>query len=740
MQLSDYVREKLKQYKPPVLFNFNHENNFVTDIIETKDVRGNILFFGEDRSEALKILAQNTAFLDWFILVDEDFNLEILGEPEEDLDIEKMFEQVYKAGRFEYRKEQIQMARLIYEAFETSKNAIIEAPTGTGKSLAYLVPAVVFSRKRGKRIVVSTNTKNLQQQLLKKDIPVLETVTDFRVAVAYGRNNYLCKRKVENLLSRGDAFLFESDMHSKLKEFMVSTETGLKSDFFSTEKGISDNFWSLVESNSLSCAHRSCPYYKSDCFFYRARKKLDHAQIIVANHHIVLSHSIMENAEILPEFGVLIIDEAHNLEKNATSYYTQTISSSDVLNVFDMLYSVKKSKEYGLLVNFDEEELKNNIFNTKLKLNEMFDQFMKSLKKEEIIVDERNLEEFFNFFNSLVGVLNGTQIVLKLFFSKLDETEAVDFKAIYNTLGVFVETFKSFEKVERKGDVYWIKKFKKTVHFNITPVSVRDALKMHLLDKLESTVFTSATLSVNGDFEFFKRLIGIDDAIEFIAKSNFDYEKNSRLFLVYDMPKPEDSGFIDAVSNVLLSLGNALRNTRKGVLTLFTSYKMLDSVYKKVSDNIESMGFFVFRQGELDNFEILNRFARGRGFLFATSSFWEGIDVKGEELSVVVIVKLPFEVPTTPIEKVRYDALKREGVNPFLEYSLPKAVIRLKQGLGRLIRQKDDRGVMIVLDSRITNMFYGKIFINSLEYMKQERVSKDEIQECISNFFDSFSD
>ncbi len=739
MQLSNRARDKLELFSMPALFSFELSGDIITDINETESLSGNVLFFSDSLDEAIELLARNLDSIDRFVVVDGDLNVKVLGEPEKEANIEGIFEKLYKSQEgLEYRDEQIKMANVIYQAMESSKDAIIEAPTGTGKSLAYLVPALIYSKKHNKRVVISTNTKNLQQQLVNKDLPILESVFDFKVALAFGRNNYICRRKAENLLTKGNTLLFETDAYSFLKEFLSSTETGLRSELYSKE-GVDETVWPLVESSSISCAHRKCPYYRSGCFFYRARKKLDHANLIVANHHIVLSHSIMEGAEILPDFDVLIVDEAHNIERNATNYYTQTAKTREILSLLDMLFSLKKGKEIGLLSGFDCDSLKESIKKTKGNLNTLFDKLMATMEKDEVIIANNNKNKFSVIFGDVAEELNGVSLKLKQFISSLDEVEVVDFQSVHIAINQFKNMVLEFLEPSSDGSVYWIKRFKNSLHFNITPLNIRDALKNYLLEKLKSSIFISATLSVGGDFDFFKKMVGIDDAVEFIAKGDFDYERNSRLFIVDDMPKPDEDSFGDAVSQSLLSIAKALKGSSRGVLTLFTSYKLLNKVYDRVEHKIKKLGFSLFRQGELDNFELLRKFKEGNGFLLATSSFWEGIDVKGEELSVVVIVKLPFEVPTTPVEVARYDSMREEGLSPFFEYALPKAVIRLKQGLGRLLRQKQDRGVMLVLDSRIVNKSYGKVFLKSLDYMKQERISRNEIEKRIVDFFSSFS-
>ncbi len=735
MQLSKYVKDKIIECDLPQVFHFKHKDGVIVDIEETEELKGDLLLASLDKSDAFAILESHMEEIDWFVFVDDKFNVQVLGEPEDEQSLEGIFDELYKKSGFEKREEQVKMAKLILRAFEESKNAIVEAPTGTGKSLAYLVPSILFSKKHNKRVVVSTNTKNLQQQLLKKDLPALESLVKFKAAIAFGRNNYICKRKAENVISRGDVFLFESDIYSEIKEFLLSTDTGLKSEFFSKDNGLDESVWSMFESDSLSCAHKRCPYYKGQCFFYRARKQLDLAKLIIANHHLVLSHSVMENADILPEFGCLVVDEAHNVEKNATSYYTNTVTTTDIIKLLDMLFTSKKGKERGLLAAYDEPDLKGKIVDTKRNLEVIFDELMELLKENETVINSRNLDRFTDTFNEMIDIISNMQLSFKRFISGLEETEAIDLKAVYSKLESILNLISSFREIESDSQVYWLRKFKKSIHFNITPVDVREALRHYIFENIDSVVFTSATLSVNGSFDFFRRSLGIDDALEFSAKGNFDYKENSRLFLVYDMPTPDDSRFAKNASDVLVSISKPLKNSNRGALILFTSYKLLNEVYELSHEELDKIGFNVLRQGMFDNFELLRKFKKGKTFLFATSSFWEGVDVKGDELSVVVVVKLPFEVPTTAVERVRYELMKSEGVNPFLEYSLPKAVLRLKQGLGRLLRQKTDRGVMVVLDSRIVTKSYGKVFLKSLDYMKQERISKNEVEKCVSDFF-----
>ncbi|WP_035586853.1 ATP-dependent DNA helicase [Hippea jasoniae] len=733
MKIDEDSFEKLLAEHPPCLFEVKVIDDRIIVLDKTQQVEGDLLFFGGDRFEAIEFAFDYQDVIGWLFFSDGE-NLEIIAKPDNALDTDEIFKKVFSSDGFETREEQLKIARFIEKLFKEARHGIIEAPTGTGKSIAYLVPAVLHAKRHSEKVVISTNTKNLQLQLFNKEIPFLKRFVEFKAEIAFGRNNYLCKRKVESIFSKGDMLLFDGDSFSYIKDFYKTTTTGLKSEFFS-QYNIDESLWRLVESSTLSCAHSKCPHYKKDCFFYKVKDRLERADIIVSNHHLVLSDSVLEHAEILPEYSCLVFDEAHNIEKNATNYYTNSTTTSEILRLLDMLYKKGLKTESGLLANFDGiEELKNLIVEQKNLIESIVETFLKGFKKREAIALEvEGLTDFAKELSNCIGkVINS----LNNFIKDRDSSEIVDIKGVFLLLSNIRDIIESFLVFDNRDAVLWIEK-SGGVKFNITPVDVKKPLNDFLLDKLNSVVFISATLSVADSFDFFKNVVGLDNADCYIAHSNFNYQDNSVLLVVDDLHEPKDEEFDIDVAEALKDIAKALETNKRGVLVLFTSYRMLNNVFESVADFIQSKGFDILRQGELDNFELLNRFKKGGCFLFATNSFWEGIDVKGDALSVVVITKLPFEVPTSPIQRFRYEKLKKEGVNAFYEYSLPKAVLRLKQGLGRLIRSKDDRGVMVVLDRRIFSKSYGRVFVESLSYMNIKRIKSSEIESSIVDFFDS---
>ena len=738
MELTKHSKEILKSSKKPSFFKIAINGNIVDIIEETTEIEGDILIFDENKFSALETAADNLEKLNWVIFTDSSFNLEVIGKPAKSLSIDGIFEQIYKNEGFKKREEQLKIAHFVYESLKNSKIGMIEAPTGTGKSLSYLVPAVLFAKENNKRVVISTNTINLQRQLILKDIPFLQKFMDFNVEIALGRNNYICKRKVENAINSGNLFLFENDAYKELKEFILQAEEGSKNEFFSQKRNLTEEGWNAFASLSLSCAHKNCPYYKKGCFFYRARKRLSQADIIVANHHIVFSHSIMKNAEILPEFDAIIFDEAHNIEKNATNYYTQTVSSNEIISLLNMLYIRKKRKESGLLARFEDNSIKRDTEETRKNLETLFRKIAEKVEKETKI-DKNNIKDFKEDIILMLDIIDGFLITLKEFVANLNESEAVDIKSIYTAIYENRDLLERFLNIEEEeSNIFWIKRFNQSIHFNITPIYIDKALEEFVYSELSSILFVSATLTVNNTFDFFKKSVGIEQAEGFIAKTSFDYKNNCRMFTVEDMLNVENRDFSKAAADAIVDISEALEGN-KGALILFTSYKMLNDVYNHAKERIKDNGFSTLKQGELDNFKLLSKFKKGRSFLFATSSFWEGVDVKGEGLSVLVIVRLPFEVPTTPIEKARFELFKKEGRDAFLEYSLPKAILKFKQGIGRLIRDENDKGVIVVLDNRIIKKPYGKWFIESVDYIKHKRVRRDEIKKAICDFFANFS-
>ncbi len=727
----------LNKSEIPSLFRVNISEETVT--IEEKvegNVYGNILVFSDSMEDAFDVGVQYRDVIDYLLFFEKERqDVVVLGEPEKPvLSIEEIFGRIQKIFKdFEERKEQIKLSKEIENCLEEGKFGIFEAPTGTGKSLAYLIPSILYAKKHSLKVVVSTNTINLQRQLMEKDLPVLKNIIDFDAKVALGRSNYLCKRKADSIFKKGNLFLFEDGSYEKLKSFVNSTKTGVKAELFTSANAIDEALWESVASTSLTCAHTKCPYYKNRCFYYKARASLESADLIVANHHIVLSDALVKEAGVLPDYDAIIFDEAHNLEKNATNYFTQTVSTVEISKLLDRLYMKKKRKETGLLSEVAEDKKKTECVNELKKVKEAIEEvleFFGGLKEDEITVNAENFYEFKPPINILSDAVYNLSLKLKHWKDNVDISAVAQSLSDYsNALNLFFEN--------ESSDIKWIKKTQTYVRFNITPLSISEALRENIYERAKSIIFTSATISVNGNFDFFKKTVGVDDANEFIAKNSFDYDSTSKLVITSDTPFPDSPEYANTLSKCIVSIAKGVKDVDAGALILFTSYRMLNETYELSCEKLENLGFVVLRQGDFDNFETLKEFKKNRSFLFATSSFWEGIDVKGDALSIVFITRLPFEVPNTPVESSRYEVMKRQGVNAFFEYSLPKAVLKFRQGFGRLIRDKNDRGVILVTDSRIIRKTYGKVFVDSLPKLKKEVVKTNEIKDSVCSFFGS---
>ena len=741
MRLDKESLDIIKNNTPPILFRVRFIEDELLSIEEScnDNIYGNVLVYAEEKDYVFDIAYQYKDRIDYLFFVNTtQDNIEIIAKPKKILkDIEEVFDDIsLKLKKIEKRKEQVELSNKIKQTLDNGRLGIFEAPTGTGKSLAYLVPSILYSKKNRKKVVISTNTINLQKQLMEKDIPILKSILDFKAKLALGRGNYLCKRKLDVLFEKGNIFLFENDVYKRLKDFARHSNTGLKSDFFSEKHNVDNNLWDSVGSSSKSCAHSKCKYYKNRCFYYKARQSLESADLIVANHHIVLSDALLGEAKILPDYNAIVFDEAHNLEKNATNYFTKTVSTAEINRLLDRFYTKKRKKESGLFLYLEDDAVKEKLKESIIKAKDVIDNILSSLKvTQEITVNKDNYSKFEDMIRSVINALNDVVIVLKDVKKSNQEERLIDLFSLAQILEENISILLDFDSIDDNDSIKWIKVASHYVHFNITPLDVADYLKEKIYANTESSIFISATISVGGSFDFFKKNVGIDEADEFIVKTNFDYENMSRLIILKNAPQPNSEQYTDFLSSAVISLGNSLVKANIGSLVLFTSYKMLNNTYDKVYNKLKKMGFNVLKQGDFDNFSLLEEFKDKRGFLFATSSFWEGIDVKGDALSVVFIVRLPFEVPNTPIEQSRYDMMERQGINSFFEYSLPKAVLKFRQGFGRLIRSKDDKGVIIVSDSRIVSKSYGRLFIQSLPKIKKKVVNSYEIKSSVCDFF-----
>jgi ATP-dependent DNA helicase DinG len=669
---------------------------------------------------------------------------------------------------YEDRPQQIEMAEAVAEAFLDGGRLIVEAGTGVGKSFAYLIPAILFSSYADEPVVISTNTISLQEQLLDKDIPFLQEIlpVDFTAVLVKGRGNYLCLRRLERIAS-SERGLFETrdeaDEFNRIRRWAQSTSDGTLSDLIPNP---SDSVWTMVCSESDNCLSSKCEFFK-DCFYYKARARIFGANIIIVNHHLLFSDYVLRreniNAAVLPDYRHLIIDEAHNLESVATDHIGRNVSNWRVKRLLDGLYRPPRrgSEAGGLLARLEAVEHFPIVDRAREQSEIFFDLLSRWLSQ----ADAKRIEVE-GFLPNLVEepLLTIEEALRGLRKSAEDESEEMEIRAFIRRCGELREDLDDILSLGTAGNVYWAERKgvgrrasgvgrsaggrcsdlslnaprtssndQRTTHnaqrltpyalrsthlsLNTAPINLSDELNESFFLQLRTVIATSATLAVDGRFDFFKSRVGLDDARELIVGSPFDYRTQVTLYLHRDLPDPRDERFLD---EAVLRIKAYLKMTHGKAFVLFTSYKMMDEAYERLAPYLEEMGVNALKQGDgLPRSEMLSLFRDDvNSVIFGTSSFWEGVDVQGEALSNVIIVKLPFSVPDHPIVQARLEEIERRGGNPFYEYSLPEAVLRLKQGFGRLIRTKADRGIVAILDPRILTKNYGRSFLNSLPRCK----------------------
>ncbi len=616
---------------------------------------------------------------------------------------------------YEHRSQQVEMARAVCRALRERHSLVVEAATGTGKTLAYLIPAILS----GRRVVISTGTKALQEQLFGKDIPLLEKCLDtsFDAVLLKGRRNYLCKYRFREM-ERTKAFRSSEDVKlwPVLRRWAKETDSGDRAEV----DGMPDNYrtWNDLSVGSDGCLGSDCTFW-DDCFVQVARRQAKTADIIVVNHHLFFADLALKSGgfgEILPEYDAVVFDEAHHLEAVATEYFGVQVSNyrfreltADIersvdddeieRDAGDLIYESTKEVEQVMGPLFDR--FRDAIEPGRHRMREVMD----GAESGELESDRRRLDEK---LQSLAGALRRASL------GEVGERLAQRCR----------ELGRELEMVMRCDDgdfAYIAERRDRGLFLQAAPIDLASELRSELLETHDALVFTSATLATGGDFEFFKRRMGlseIDDgettkpaiiSKELLLPPVFDYRQQCLLYVPRKLPQPRHPDF---GKNVALIVDYLLKITEGHAFVLFTSYHNMHDVHDRLVDELE---YPVFLQGERSKRELLEAFRETpHAVLFATASFWEGVDVEGEALSLVVIDKLPFANPSDPLTKARLDRADATGGNAFRDVSLPMAAISLRQGFGRLIRSGNDRGVVAVLDSRIAHKSYGRYFLKSL--------------------------
>jgi ATP-dependent DNA helicase DinG len=635
---------------------------------------------------------------------------------------------------YEHRPGQIDMAEAVLRAFEERRHLIVEAGTGTGKTLAYLVPAIAAACGSGARIVISTGTKNLQEQLMDKDIPFLQETlpAKFRAAVMKGRNNYACLHRIKR--AEGMPFLEgleQIDQFDEVFRWVTQTDTGDRAELSTLPENLP--FWRHIDARSDTCLGQQCPDF-DPCFITRMRQRAIDADVIVVNHHLFFADLALRNGAygaVLPDYAAVILDEAHQIEDVASEYFGTGISN---YQIDDLLRDVSYLK-------VEDRESQKELTRVSARIQRFADLFWISFH------EGRGLEGRFTLTRRAVAQVDnlrsefgeGEESQIKTLGDREEEPQINNLRyndayvaldnvlhRLETTLGIMKDAEDDVDNLLRrarqlrfdlnfivKADdqqfVYWIERRGRGVFLRASPIDVSAFLQDKLFDKVPTVVLTSATLSSAGNFRFIRGRLGLDEAEEMIAESIFDFENQAVLYLPAKMPDPRSPQWGAAAAAEAIKIVNA---TSGRAFILCTSFAGMNEMFERVASQID---FPCLVQGSASKGELLKKFrATPNAVLFATSSFWQGVDVRGEQLSCVIIDKLPFAVPSDPIVAARQRHIEEEGGSSFYEYSVPQAIISLKQGLGRLIRSTTDRGVLAVLDPRLRTKMYGQQFIKSL--------------------------
>ena len=614
---------------------------------------------------------------------------------------------------YEFRRGQLQMAQAVEQALEERRHLIVEAGTGTGKTLAYLMPVI----RSGKRVLISTGTKNLQEQLFYKDVPFLEQALfpngDSKLRVCYmkGRSNYLCRKKLYDLTDQPVlSGLEEIEQYRAIAAWEKTTHTGDRAELAGLPEASA--LWPKLDARADTCLGQKCSAWDK-CFITEMHRRAMESDIIIVNHHLFFADLAIKQASeyapdagILPEVGAVIFDEAHELEDVAGSYFGVSVSN---LRFEEIARDVESSLQRNHL-------LSSSVQGATRSLRERSQFFFALLPPGEGRFAFQNRREFLEENgDEFIGLMQAlTRLGSELHNLPQKPEEVFNFirriDELRVQLGFLMES-------EDRNTVFWIERRggrgisrdKRNVFLQATPIDVAPILRNCLFDQLECAVLTSATLAVGGGFEYIRNRLGLEHAREVVLPSHFDYESQAVLYVPPDLPDPRTPQFAARAADRIRRL---LEITRGRAFCLFTSYAQMNEIYQRLLGELE---YPMLLQGDAPKSALLEEFrVTPNAVLFATSSFWQGVDVQGEQLSCVIIDRLPFAVPSDPVVAARVRAVDDAGGNASFQYQVPAAVITLKQGFGRLIRSLHDRGLLCLLDNRILKKQYGRVFLESL--------------------------
>lgn len=629
--------------------------------------------------------------------------------------------------KYEHRNEQLQMAQGVADAIAQKSHLIVEAGTGVGKSFAYLVPSILAATaSQGQsegtprtRIVISTHTISLQEQLIARDIPFLNSVlpVEFSAVLVKGRGNYISLRRLKGAAERAPQMYAEQQplqqVSNILKWSQVTTD-GSRSmlDF----KPLAE-VWDEVQSDHGNCLGRKCPTY-DDCFYFKARRRAWNADLLVVNHALFFSDLALrrQGANILPDYDVVVFDEAHTLESVAAEHLGVSVSNGQVEYLLNKLYNDRTNR--GLLVHHDHREGQELVRALRFVSQEFFDS-VREWQLERGAANGR-LPAPVKIPYDLATPLRGLAATIGAFADSIkDEGKKLELTSAAERCILLATTVDTWLEQKIEDAVYWTElsgRHQDRLKLQCAPVEVAPVLRTELFEKVKTVILTSATLAVGGqDFGFVKERLGVARAAELKLGSPFDYRANARLILPKNMPDPTENAAVYE-SAVCERIKRHVAETEGHAFVLFTSYRMMQHCASRLSSWFREHNYALYSQADgTPRTLMLERFREDpRGVLFGADSFWQGVDVPGDALQNVIITKLPFSVPDHPLLEARLEAIRKRGGNPFFEYQVPEAVIKLKQGFGRLIRTKTDRGQVVILDPRVRTKRYGRQFLESL--------------------------